>query len=140
MSLWIGGIVSLGGVPGSGTGGSGSSGSGIVVINPGNNLGPSVLFQGANGITVTSPSTNVILIDGAGASGTQNSATKFSAQFLGITSGVFNHGLNTLNVIVQVYSSGTLRKQIIPDEIIVDTPNIVSLIFNRPASGYVVII
>ena len=139
MGLAIGGIVSLGGAPGSGTS-SGSSGSGIVVINPGTNVGPSVLFQGVNGVTVTSPAANTVLINGAGASGTASTVTKYSAQFAGITSGLFNHNLNTLDVIVQVYSSGIIRRQMIPDKIIVEHYNAVSVVFNFPTTGYVVII
>jgi hypothetical protein len=61
----VGNIVSVGG---SGGGGSGAA-SGIQTINPGGSTGPTVDFQGVNGIEVTSPSSNVVLIDGAGASG-----------------------------------------------------------------------
>lgn len=65
MGLGAGNIVSIGG----GTGGTGGSTSGILVIDPGGNTGTTVVFDGVNGISVTSPSTNLILIDGAGASG-----------------------------------------------------------------------
>lgn len=136
MSLGIGSIVSLGGTPGSGTGGGGSNGSGIVVINPGNNLGPAVLFQGVSGVVVTSPSPNVIQI---AASGTSN-VNKFVASFVGITSGLFTHGLGTLDVIVQVYNDRSPRRQMLPDEIRIENSNQVSVLFNSPQSGRIVIV
>lgn len=134
MSLGVGSIVSVGG-----TGSGGGSGSGIQVINPGNNTGPTVTFQGVNGVTVTSPSTNIILIDGAGASGT-TSITKFAASFTGITSGLFTHGLGTMDVLVQVYTDASPRLQLLPDQIRVENTNQVSVLFNRPQSGRIVII
>lgn len=135
MSLGVGGIVSVGG----GTGSGGAS-SGIQTINPGNNSGPTVTFQGVNGIQVTSPSTNLILIDGAGASGVSSGTTKFAASFSAITSGLFTHSLGTMDVIVQVYDSGSPRLQLLPDQIRVENSNQVSVLFNRPQSGRVVII
>ena len=135
MSLGVGGIVSVGG----GSGGGGGASSGIQVINPGNNTGPTVSFQGVNGVQVTSPSSNVILIDGAGASGT-TSVTKFAASFSAITSGLFTHNLGTMDVIVQVYDNGSPRLQLLPDQIRVENSNQVSVLFNTPQSGRVVII
>ena len=137
MSLGIGGIISLGGST-SGSGGGGGSSSGITTINPGNNQGPTVEFQGVNGITVTSPSTNIILINGVALSGT---VTKFAASFTGITSGLFTHNLGTLDVIVQV-RNGPFggAKVLLPDAIIIENLNQVSLTFNRPQDGRVVII
>ena len=134
MSLGLGGIVSLGGSSSAG----GGSGSGIQVINPGNNTGPTIQFEGVNGIQVTSPSANVILIDGAAISG---AVTKFAASFTGITSGVFTHGLGTMDVIVQVRDNPNGGGQVlVPDKIIIDSPDFVSLIFNQPQTGRVVII
>lgn len=135
MSLGVGGIVSVGG----GSGGGGAS-SGIQTINPGNNTGPTVGFQGVNGIEVTSPTAGVILIDGAGASGVGGSATKFAASFTAATSGLFTHGLGTLDVIVQVYNDESPRLQLLPDQIRIENSNQVSVLFNRPQSGRVVII
>ena len=99
MNLGLGGLISLGG----GSSSSGGGSSGIQIINPGNNPGPTVEFVGSNGVEVTSPSPNVILIDGAGASGAAGGVSKFSATFSNITSGLFTHSLNTLDVIVQVW-------------------------------------
>lgn len=59
----IGGIVSVGG--GAATGGGGS---GVTTINPGTNIGPTVEFQGVNGVQVIGGA-NIVLIDGVGASG-----------------------------------------------------------------------
>ena len=131
MGLGIGGIVSVGG--GSG---SGSAASGITTINPGGNTGPTIDFQGVNGIVVTSPFSNIILIDGAGASG----VSKFAASFSSITSGIFTHGFGTLDVLVQVYDDRSPRRQMIPDEIKIENSNQVSVLFNRPQSGRVVIV
>lgn len=135
MSLGIGGIVSVGG--GSSSGGAAS---GIQTLNPGGNTGPTVDIQGVNGVSVTSPFANIILINGAGASGVSSGATKFASGFSSITSGVFTHGLGTLDVIVQVYDDQVPRRWILPDEIVIDNINQVSILFNRPQSGRVVII
>ena len=135
MSIGVGGIVSVGG----GSSGSGGASSGIQVINPGNNTGPTISFQGVNGVQVTSPSANIILIDGAGASGT-TSITKFAASFAAITSGLFTHNLNTMDVIVQVYDNGSPRLQLLPDQIRVENDDQVSVLFNAPQSGRVVIV
>lgn len=138
MSLGVGGIVSVGGSSVAG----GGSGSGIQVINPGNNTGPTVEFQGVNGITVTSPSPNVVLIDGAGASGVSSASgvNKFAAAFTSITSGIFTHSLGTEDVIVQVYDNQVPRRQMLPDEIRVENSNQVSVLFNTPQTGRVVIV
>lgn len=132
MGLGVGSLVSVGGGTGSGGGGSAS---GITTINPGGNTGPTVDFQGVNGVSVTSPSTNIILIDGAGASGVH----KFASDFVSITSGTFIHGFNSYDVVVQIYNDQSPRVAIFPDEIQVEF-NFVSVLFNRPQSGRVVII
>lgn len=129
----VGGIVSVGG---SGGGGSGST-SGIQSIN--SQTGPAIVVTGVNGISVTAAG-NVITIDGAGASGVSSGSNKFASSFSSITSGVFTHGLGSLDVIVQVYNDQVPRRWLIPDQIVIDNINQVSLIFNRPQSGRVVII
>jgi len=134
MNIGVGGIVSVGG----GTGGGGGSSSGITTVNPGNSTGPIVEWQGVNGISVTSPSTNVVLIDGAGASGVGGTVSKFAQDFTNITSGVFTHSFGTLDVIIQVFD--TRRQVILPDTIIVENANEISLTFNRPQSGRVVVV
>lgn len=128
----VGGIVSVGG---SSSGGSGST-SGIQSIN--GQAGPAIVITGVNGITVTAGG-NQILIDGAGASGTSGGTTKFAASFSSISSGLFTHGIGTLDVIVQVYSD-IPRRALMPDDIIVENTNQISLIFNTPQSGRVVIV
>lgn len=133
MSLGIGSIVSVGGTAGSGGAGS----SGIQTINPGNNTGPTVTFQGGSGIQITSPSTNVILIS---VSGISSGATKYAASFMSTTSGLFTHDLGTMDVIVQVYTNDSPRLQMWPDQIRVENTNQVSVLFNRPQSGRVVIL
>lgn len=70
-----------------------------------------------------------------------SSVSKFSANFSSITSGLFTHGLNNIDVIVQVFDApGGGAKVILPDNIIVENNNQVSLIFNRRQTGKVVII
>jgi len=133
MSLGVGGIVSVGG--GSST--SGGSGSGITTINPGNNVGPTVSFEGVNGIQVTSPSANVVLIDGAGASGAVN-LTKFIAIFNDQIAVTGIHNIGNEDVLVQVYD--TDKKMVFPDEIEIIDMNSVAIRFNAPQSGKVVII
>jgi len=135
MNLGVGGLVSVGGSTGSG----GGSGSGIQEINPGGNTGPTVTFQGVNGIQVTSPSSNIVLIDGASLSGT-STVTKFSALFVGITSGLFTHNLGTEDVIVQVQDNQVPRRVIHPDEIKIENSNEVSVLFNSPQDGKIVIV
>jgi hypothetical protein len=130
----IGGIVSVGGS--SGGGGSGST-SGITTINPGGNHGPTVIFQGANGIQVTSPSANVVLIDGAGASGTIN-INKFIAVFNNVTAVTGIHNIGNEDIIVQVYNESKL--QIIPDEIEIIDMNSVAIRFNTLQSGKMVVL
>jgi len=131
MNIGVGGIVSLGG---GSSGGSGST-SGIQSIN--GQTGPSIQVVGVNGIAVTAGG-NQILVDGAGASGTTN-VSKFAASFSSITSGLFTHNLGTLDVIVQVRDN-IRRRVIMPDDIIVENTNQISLIFNKPQSGRVVVI
>lgn len=129
----VGGIVSVGG----GSGGSSGSTSGILSIN--GQTGPAVTIVGVNGISVTAGG-NQIVIDGAGASGTTSGATKFAASFSSISSGLFTHSLGTLDVIVQVYDNGSPRRAIMPDDIIIENTTQISLIFNTPQSGRVVIV
>jgi len=133
MSLGIGGIVSVGG----GSSGSGGSTSGIQSIN--GQTGPAISIVGVNGINVTAGG-NQIVIDGAGASGVSSGATKFAASFVAVTSGLFTHNLGTMDVIVQVYDSGSPRLQLFPDQIRVENSNQVSVLFNTPQSGRVVVI
>jgi hypothetical protein len=95
-------------------------------------IGPHLDIKGANGIDVTVPSENCLLIDAAGVSG------KFSAPFTNITSGIFTHNFGTLDVIIQVFNSD--RNVILPDNIIVENGEQVSVLFNRPQSGRVVIV
>lgn len=131
MSLGIGGIVSLGGSSGSGGGGSTS---GIQSIN--SQTGPAVSIAGVNGIIVTAGG-NVITIDGAGASGT---TSKFAASFSSISSGLFTHNLGSLDVIVQVYDNSSPRRAIMPDDILLENANQVSVIFNIPQTGRIIIV
>jgi hypothetical protein len=78
------------------------------------------------------------LVDGAGASGVGGTVSKFSASFVGITSGTFNHGFNTLDVIIQVFNENT--RVIEADNIIVENGDQVSVLFNTPQTGKVVIV
>ncbi len=133
MSLGVGGIVSVGG------GTSSGSASGITTINPGTNIGPIVEFQGVNGIAVTSPSTNVVLIDGVGASGVGGAASGcFTQSFGPITSGFFEHNFGTRNLLVYILDDSGPPQWLLPDAIIHDTLDAFSVLFNRPQTGTVI--
>lgn len=108
-------------------------GSGINAIN--GDLGPNIDLIGVNGIDISAIGGGQIVVNGAGVSGT----TKFSASFSNIVSGQFVHNLGTRDVIVQIYELSPIAEQIIPDKVIRDTPNIISLLFNGPQTGRVVI-
>jgi hypothetical protein len=112
-------------------------------------IGPHIDIKGVNGITVTVPSENCILVDGAGASGVSGGgttiiqsgiSTQYAASFTNIVSGLFEHNFGTRDVIVQIYDDGAPPSQIWPDRIIYDTLNAVSVLFNTPQSGRVVIV
>lgn len=103
-------------------------------------IGPDIDIQGVNGIEVMVDGPNSILIDGVGASGAGGSVSKFAASFSNITSGVFNHNLDTMDVIVQLWTDSFPRLWLIPDQIKIENSNQVSVLFNRPQSGRVVII
>lgn len=134
MSLGMGTIISVGG----GSGGSGGSTSGITSLN--GQTGPAVVITGVNGIDVTAAG-NVIIVDGAGASGAGGGgSSKFAASFISITSGLFTHSLNTRDVLIQVYDASGPPRQITPDDIILDNLDQISLVFNVPQTGRVVII
>lgn len=129
MNIGIGGIVSLGG----GSSGGGGSTSGITSIN--GQTGPIVNIVAGSGIFITSAG-NTITINASGTGG--GSVNKFAASFSSISSGVFTHGLGTLDVLVQVYD--VARRAIMPDDIVIENTNQISLIFNTPQSGRVVIV
>lgn len=164
----VGNIVSVGGTGGSGGGGS-SSGiqiingqtgptvtfvgtSGIVITPITTNVINIGYMQsgviGVNGIDVQQVDGNFV-IDGAGLSGVGGGGTtiissgvssQYAESFTATTSGFFQHGFGTRDVVVQVYDDGAPPAQLFPDKIIYDTLDAVSVLFNRPQSGRVVII
>ena len=156
----VGNIVSVGGF---GSSGGGGGGSGIQELN--GQTGPVITLVGTSGILVVPVAPNQInigfagsitqsgvvgvnginveqvagdfVVDGAALSGV-STVSKFSQAFSSITSGVFTHSFNTLDVLVQVYD--TNRNWIVPDRIVVENGDQVSILFNQPQSGRVVII
>ncbi len=134
MSNINGGYISFGG---GGSGGSGSN-SGIQSIN--NEVGPDISFYGESGIYVRTAANTIII----GSSGTSSgSVNKFASNFINMTSGQFAHSLGTRDVVVSVYDNGTINRppyEIMPDEIILDNLDSLSLKFNSPTSGRVVIL
>lgn len=135
----IGGIVSVGGGASSG----GAASSGITSIN--SQLGPAITIAGVNGINVSVPSTNVILIDGAGASGSTAGSVSVSpvfsykASFTNITDATFAHNFGSTEVIVQIYDSSSPPLLIVPDKVSIVDSNNVRLRFNAPQTGHVTI-
>jgi hypothetical protein len=155
----VGSIVSVGG-----TGGGGGSGGSSGIQNLNGQTGPVVTLVGTSGIVIAPVAPNIInigfngsttqsgvlgvngidvqqvggnfIVDGASLSGL--GVSKFSSSFSSITSGVFTHSFNTLDVIVQVFDSD--RHVIFPDDIIVENGDQVSVTFNQPQTGRVVII
>lgn len=118
-------------------------GSGINAIN--GDTGPNIDLIGVNGIEVTPLGNGDILINGAGASGTSGgggSATQgcFSSTFSNITSGIFDHSLGTRSLLVEIQDDSAPPRLIYPDDIVYDTLDRVSLLFNTPQSGRVTII
>ncbi len=95
-----------------------------------------------NNVTVrfnTLQSGRLTVVSCGGSAAAASGVTKFAASFLGITSGLFVHGLNTRDVLVQIYDASGPPRQLWPDDIILDTLDAVSLLFNVAQSGRVVI-
>jgi hypothetical protein len=157
----VGNIVSVGGSSG-GSGGGSTSGiqsvngaagpaitlsqSGIInILRFGNTISIGAQQSGVlgvNGVTVNQIGGNFV-VDTAALSGLIGGVTKFAASFTNLVSGQFTHNLGTLDVIVQVRdngSDGVPRQTIIPDKIVYDNINTVSVIFNRPQSGRIIIL
>jgi len=125
----VGGIVSVGGGPSSG--GSGGSGSGVI---------------GVNGITVHQIGGNYV-VDGAGLSGliSPNGAgsvatvSQYTESFSDTVSGYFQHNFNAGFVQVQIFDNTPQANAIAPDKIILENRDAISVIFNEPQAGTVVI-
>lgn len=128
MSSILGGYISFGG----GGSGSGSS-SGIQSIN--NQTGPDISIIGESGIYVRTENNTIII----GSSGVSSSCDTFAQNFTAITSGAFDHNLGTRDIIVAVYDNSGPPRQILPDNIILDTLNRASVLFNAQQTGRVVI-
>lgn len=116
---------------------SNGSSTGITSIN--SDTGPAINIVGVNGATVTNPSAGVILVDVASLSGSVG-LSKFAASFVGISSGLFQHNLGSRDVLVQIQDDSGPPRKIIPDNIIFDDLNHVSVLFNGPRSGRIIII
>jgi hypothetical protein len=63
--------------------------------------------------------------------------TCYNESFTDETTVTVTHNLNTLNVIVQVYSNN--NEQIIPDDITTTSVNIVTVTFNSSQTGRIII-
>jgi hypothetical protein len=133
----------------------GSSVSGLIEPSGGigginGQIGPHIELKGVNGIDVTVDSENCILLDGVSISGVGGSgdvtvissgvSSQFAASFTNTVSGLFNHNFGTRDVVVQVYDTSAPPRKLIPDDIVYDTLDAVSVLFNTPQDGRVVII
>lgn len=75
--------------------------------------------------------------------GGTGSVNKYSASFTNITSGNFSHGFSSRDLIVAVYDNGSPTRppyEILPDEVILETLDVIGLKFNGPTSGRIVIL
>lgn len=120
----VGGIVSVGG---GGGGSGGGSTSGITSINGA--TGPAISIIGTSG-TVVETVGNTVFINGG----------KVAFDFTDITAQTFVHSKATTDVIVQVQDNQVPPQVLIPDKIIIDDINSISLRFNAPQSGRVIIL
>lgn len=116
--------------------------SGIESIN--GDSGPHIDLIGVNGVNVSSLGNGDVLIDGAGASGAGGggSVNKFAADFVDTASGQVSHSLGSRDVVVSVRindSTGRPR-EVTPDDIIFDTPDFLSVLFNTPQTFRVVVV
>lgn len=162
----VGNIVSVGGFGAGGGGGGG--GSGIQELN--GQTGPIVTLVGTSGIVVSPVAPNQLnigftgsvtqsgvlgvngidvqqvggsfIVDGAALSGLIAGGDEdcYSALFGPTTSGQFNHNLGTRKLVVQVQDDSSPPQFILPDAIRYDTLDTISVLFNRPQSGRVVIL
>jgi len=95
---------------------------------------------GVNGITVEQAGGNFV-VNGASLSGMSGGSTSglcYSASFSDITSSTIEHNLGTTNVVANVFNASD--EQMIPDSLTIVDLNNVSLSFNSPQSGKVVIV
>lgn len=74
-----------------------------------------------------------------GSSGASGVATRYAATFTNVSSGLFTHSLGISDVVVQIYDNRSPRRMIMPDDIIIENLNQVSIIFNTPQTGRIVI-
>lgn len=168
MGLGIGGIVSLGSTGGSSSGGSGiqtingqsgpdvilvgTSGIIIDVVAPNQiNIGISGVINtsqsgviGVNGITVHQINGNFV-VDGialSGQSGNNSSSDHacFEQTFAATTSGFFAHNLGTRSLVVQIADDSQPPMAIMPDAIVFDTLDAISVLFNTPQAGIITIL
>jgi len=65
--------------------------------------------------------------------------TCYNETFSAANTWTVNHNLNTLNVIVQVYNTGGIPAQLIPDRIVTTDANTVTVQFNVAQTGRVVV-
>jgi hypothetical protein len=143
------------------------NGSGIQRIN--DQTGPSVTLVGTSGITVLAVAPNQInigfdgsitqsgvigvngisvhqiggsfVIDGAALSGIGGgSANCFESGFTSITSGLFQHNFGTRSLVVQITDNSSPPRAIMPDAIIFDTLDAISVLFNTPQTGSVTVL
>lgn len=129
MSNIQGGIISI---AGGGGGSGGGSSSGIYSIN--GEDGPNVTINSPDGTVGITTQNDTISLSASGVLSLR--AYTFSS----ITSGTFNHGLGTRDLLVQVYDNDGPPQNIIPDQIRLDTLDDISVTFNYPVTGRVVIV
>ncbi|MCV0439802.1 MAG: hypothetical protein K5880_14335 [Hydrogenophaga sp.] len=122
--------------------------SGLIVPSGGigsinGQIGPAIDVKGVNGVEVTVSAENCLLVDGAGASGVSGgggsaSGLCYAADFPAVTSTTITHNLGTTNVVVDVFDASD--NKMIADGVSIVDLNSISLRFNSPQRGKVVIV
>jgi hypothetical protein len=94
---------------------------------------------GASGIVVDIVG-QTMTISADGVASSQNLGVIYAETFTADTTVVITHSLGTVDVLVNVYDDSSPRLQIFPDDIEATDANTVTLTFNSPQAGRVVII
>lgn len=116
----------------------------IVQVQDSNNefiLPDAVIATDINNVRVkfNTPTTGLLVVLSCATTISVSGVTKYAAAYLNVSSGLFSHSLGTRDVVVNCWDDSGPPRKIMPDEVILDTLDALSLVFNRPQTGRVVI-